>query len=75
MSLEDVQSVIEQALQNHDYMELLLTNPEKALKDKVLTDDEMALLSSLASSPYTSARRGLMETRKLIQVAIDSKAA
>lgn len=72
MSLENTSLVIDHALQDDDFWNLLLTNPDAALAGYDLTEAEKALLSSLSSSPYTSARRGLMETRKLIQTVIDS---
>lgn len=72
MSLENTNLIIDRALQDDNFWNLLLANPSAALSGYDLTDAEKALLSSLSSSPYTSARRGLLETRKLIQTVIDS---
>lgn len=71
MTLLNAKTIIDRALQDVEYQNLLLANPKTALQGYELTEAETEMFLTLSSSPYTSARRGLMETRKLIQAAMD----
>lgn len=71
MSLQNVQSIINRALSNSEYQELLFEAPEEAYHGYELTDSEKSMLGNLASGPYTTARRGLIETRKLVIAALE----
>ena len=71
MSLENALVIIDHALRDANYLNLLLTRPSLALEGYELTEAESAMLSNLSASPYTAASRGLIETRKLIQAGID----
>ena len=71
MSLENCRAIIDHALEDAAYLERLLADPNGALQGVELNDAETTMLSGLSSGPYTSTRRGLMETRKLIQAAIE----
>jgi hypothetical protein len=71
MTLLNAKSIIDRALQDTEYQNLLFTQPTMALLGYELTEAETEMFLTLSSSPYTLARRGLMETRKLIQAAMD----
>ncbi|MBI5714411.1 MAG: hypothetical protein HZC38_13465 [Chloroflexi bacterium] len=71
MTLLNAKTIIDRALQDVEYQNLLFANPKTALQGYELTEAETEMFLTLSSSPYTSARRGLMETRKLIQAAMD----
>jgi hypothetical protein len=74
MSLTVARDVIDRALNDAAYQALLLARPDEALKGCDLSEAERSVLQNLASSPYTAARRGLTEMRKLIRAALDFSA-
>ena len=69
MSLENAKQVIDHALNDGDYLNLLLSNPAEALKSYELTESEKTMFEGLSTGPYAHARRGLLEIKKLILAA------
>jgi hypothetical protein len=61
--------ILDRALSDPEYQRLLFTNQDEALKGYELSDAEVAMLRNLAQGTYTTTRRGLVETKKLIQAA------
>lgn len=70
MALDDVIAVLDRAIADVAFRELLLAEPAKALKGRRLTRGERSMLSGLADSPYTASARGLADVRKMAAGAL-----
>ncbi len=70
MSLENLKAVIDRALADPTFWDLLYHQPEQAMTAYALEEHERALLRNLPSSPYTLAVQGLVETRKMVEAAM-----
>ena len=70
MALDDVTAVLDLAISDTTFRELLLADPAAALKGRRLTRGERSMLSGLADSPYTASARGLADVRKMAAGAL-----
>jgi hypothetical protein len=66
LSLDTVLEVVDRAIDDEQFRELLLGDPAKALRGRTLTASERAMLKGLSDSPYTSSPRGLADVRKMV---------
>ena len=71
MSLEHVKQIIDQALADDAFYTLLMNQPDETFKGHDLTDPEKMMIRGLAKSPYTQAKKGLLDTQKLVVAALE----
>ncbi len=71
MSLEEVKKMIDRALVDEAFYDLLMKNPDQTFKGYDISDPEKTMLIGLAKSPYTLAKKGLADTQKLVVAAIE----
>jgi hypothetical protein len=69
MSLENVNKILDLALIDLAYRELLYNQPEQALIGHVLEEHERMMLSRLGSAPYTLSLQGLSDARRMVEAA------
>jgi len=70
MSLETILRIVDRASRDDEFLDLLLTDPTKALKGEDLTSAERTTLKGLRDSPYTSSPRGLADVRKMVLASL-----
>lgn len=71
MSLQNVLLIVEKAIADEKYRDLLLKDASVAARSLGLALDqpELAMLKNLSTSPYSSCRRGLIDVQKMVQAA------
>ena len=71
MALTHVKQIIDQALADQSFYEALMTRPDEILKAYTLNESEKMMIRNLAKSPYTQAKKGLLDTERLVVAAIE----
>ena len=70
MSLENVNKIIDKALIDEAFRELLYHDPEKVIVGYELAEHERSMLCRLGSAPYTLSLQGLSEARRMVEAAL-----
>jgi hypothetical protein len=70
LSLDQVKKIIEEALANEAFYDVLMNRPEEIFRDHDLNDSEKMMIKNLAMSPYTHAKKGLLDTERLVVAAL-----
>ena len=59
MSAENLEKIVARAVEDEKFRELLFQNPDKALEGIELSEQEIAMLKSLAAENFDAAAREL----------------
>jgi hypothetical protein len=73
MSLQNVLVIVEKAISDETYRDLLFKDAPVAASALSLQIEppELAMLMNLSTSPYSSCRRGLIDVQKMVLAAMD----
>ena len=65
MSMSEIVTVLDKAIEDESYRTLLFSGSGKAVEKYKLTDSERSMLMRIGSDSYTSAKRGLVKMKKM----------